>query len=328
MKRVSIKDVAKAAGVSITTVSHALSGGGNLRPETRERVAEIAREMHYTPDWRGSNLKSSGTRNIGLFVESIRGFYGTLADTLSETLKDTKYELQVFITDKGENVIKTILSGRVDGAVILHNGISKKQEEILLDAQTPIVFLDREIVGNSVSSLLFDSYDTGYKVAEYLYKLGHRRLLLIKGLENFDGCMRKEGFEAFLKEKNMETDENYCLDGAFDQRVTYHAMNRFLEKGLPLPDAVFATNDDSAFGCIKALAEHGISVPEDVSVIGCDDIELSRWYIPALTTMRTHITDLGELAAGEILALIGEEHTGYCRKIDAELVERHSCKAR
>ena len=326
MKRITIKDVAKEAGVSITTVSHALSGQGVMKQETRDRVIEIAKKMQYMPDWNGRNLKASETGTVGFFTLSIRGYYGILVDAMYEECRKNGYEMEVFITDSGGSLLRMLLSRRVDGAVILHSGFQKKHEKILQDSELPTVFLDREIQTKYISSVVFDSYRTGRRAGEYLFSLGHRRLMLIRGEDIFDGIERQRGFEDFLQEQGYPLEQDYLLNGRFDRWTAYGEMNRFLEKKLPLPDAIFASNDDSAFGCIKALMEAGYSVPEDVSVLGCDDIELSQWYVPALSTIYTHITDQGIAAVKELTGLMQGNRSGKLHLIKGQLIERASCR--
>ncbi len=326
MKRVTIKDVAREAGVSITTVSHALSGQGVLKQDTRDRVREIAKKMQYMPDWNGRNLKASETGTVGFFTLSIRGYYGILVDAMYEECRKNGYEMEVFITDNGDSLLRMLLSRRVDGAVILHSGFQGKQEKILQDSELPTVFLDREIQTKYVSSVVFDSYQTGRRAAEYLFSLGHRRLMLIKGEEIFDGIERQRGFEDYLREQGYSLEQEYLLNGRFDRWKAYGEMNRFLEKKRPLPDAIFAANDDSAFGCMKALMEAGYSVPEDVSVLGCDDIELSQWFVPALSTIYTHITDQGITAVKELIGLMQRDCSGKLHLIKGQLIERSSCR--
>lgn len=326
VKKITIKDVAKEAGVSITTVSHALSGGGALKQETRDRVMEIARQMQYMPDWNGRNLKSVKTKTIGLFTEYIRGYYGLLADCMCEMCWTNGYELDVILTDNEESLMRNLLSRRVDGAVILHDGFSTQNVETLLKAEVPTVFLDREISGKSVSSVLFDSYQTGRMAAEYLYSLGHRRMMLVEGKDTYDGNERRRGFCDFLEKKGVPLEDAYRIKGSFDQRIAYEATVNFLKQGLTLPDAIFAANDDSAFGCIKALTGAGYSVPEQISIIGCDDIELSKWYTPALTTVHVNVEKQGADTAARLVELIEGRQQGRVEKIEGRIVERSSCR--
>ncbi len=326
MKRITIKDVAREAGVSITTVSHALSGQGVMKQETRDRVVEIAKKLQYMPDWNGRNLKASETGTVGFFTASIRGYYGILADVMYEECHKNGYEMEVFITDSGDNLLQILLSRRVDGAVILHSGFLKRHEKILQDSELPTVFLDREIQTKYASSVLFDSYLTGRMAADYLFSLGHRRLMTIRGADTFDGNERQRGFEDYLREQGHPLKEDYLLNGDFDRQMAYDETTRFLEGGLPLPDAIFAANDDSAFGCIKALTEAGYEIPADVSVLGCDDIELSQWYVPALTTICTHMTEQGTTAMKELAGLMQGDCKGRLHRIKGQIIERASCR--
>lgn len=330
MRRVTIKDVAREAGVSITTVSHALSGQGVLKKETRDRVTEIAKKMQYIPDWTGQNLKSAETGMLGFFTSSVSGFYGVLIDAMYGECHAQGYEMEIFIIESsGERMLQMLMGKRVDGAVILHSGLKEEQEKVLHDMEFPVVYLDREIKDSYASSVLFDSYQSGRMAAEYLYSLGHRRILTLRGVDwTYDGNQRLAGFEDYMREKGCPIEKDYVVNGLFDRWVAYREMKIFLQKGLPLPDAVFAANDNSAFGCIKALRESGYSVPEDISILGCDDVELSQWFVPALTTIRTHITEQGSVAMKELVRLIKGEREGRIHRIAGELIERNSCRSR
>lgn len=326
VKRTTIKDVAKKAGVSITTVSHALSGGGVVKEETRAKIRAIAREMNYVPSWNGKNLKSDETKIIGLYVQYIRGFYGQLADAISEVCHSAGYELNVFIANDGRMVLDNLLSRRVDGAIILHDDLGSQEAEILVESELPLVFLDREITGLRASCVLFDSFQTGWMAGDYLYGLGHRSFLLIEGKETYDGIERGRGFEDCLRMKGISSNNIHRVYGGFDRAEAFHGTEHFLTTGTRVPTAVFAANDDSAIGCIQALQGAGYSIPEDISVIGCDNIELGHWYIPSLTTIDTGIIRQGKIVAEEIVALINRNIKGRVVKSNSCLVRRASCK--
>lgn len=326
MKRTTIKDVAQQAGVSITTVSHALSGGGVVKQETRDKIRALAREMNYSPNWNGRNLKSGDTRIIGFYVQYIRGFFGVIADAMHEICQKKGYELSIIIVDKGDTIVDNLMSHKVDGAVILHDDFSSEQLHVLETAGLPAVFLDREIIGKHMSSVVFDSYYTGYQVAEYLYNLGHRKMMIVEGRNSYDSLERTRGFLDFLNQKDIELDNEYRLLGNFERVDSCCSMEHFLKLNRPMPTAIFAENDDSAFGCITALKNAGYSVPGDVSVIGCDNIELCQWWIPALTSMDTSIYQQGLKAAEEIIALVQGRRNGSLTKTPGHLVIRNSCR--
>lgn len=326
VKRTTIKDVAKKAGVSITTVSHALSGGGVVKEETRAMIRAIAREMNYVPSWNGKNLKSDETKIIGLYVQYIRGFYGQLADAMSEVCHSAGYELNVFIANDGRMVLDNLLSRRVDGAIILHDDLGSQEAEIIVGSELPLVFLDREITGLRASCVLFDSYQTGWMAGDYLYGLGHRSFLLVEGKKTYDGIERGRGFEDCLKMKGIGSNYIHRIYGGFDRAEAFHETEDFLTSGTQMPTAVFAANDDSAIGCIQALQGAGYSIPEDISVMGCDNIELGQWYVPSLTTIDIGITRQGKTAAEEVIALINRSIEGRVVKSNGCLVQRASSK--
>lgn len=324
MKRTTIKDVAAAAGVSITTVSHALSGGGALSQETRQRVMNLAKEMNYIPDWKGRNLKAVETKVIGLFTSSIRGYYGMLADAMYLACKKQGYELDIILAPDEDMLMRGLMGKRVDGAVILREGLSEQNINLLMEMEVPLVFLDRELSGETTASVLLDSKHTGKVAAEYLYQLGHRSFLFVEGSDTYDAKERKKGFDQFVK-KQKDASVEYIL-GEFDQAITYKAMKNYLEQTSQLPDAIYAANDDSAFGCIRALQEKGYSIPKDVSIMGCDDIELGKWYQPSLTTFHTNIAKQGEVAATTIIDLVKKNHKGTIHKVKGTIIERDSCR--
>ena len=329
MKKVTIKDVAREAGVSITTVSHSLSGGGVISQATREHVIEIAKRMQYVPDLNGKNLKMKSTKVIGLFVTSLRGnYYGVLADTMYWEGKKQGYDLNIFITDQSMKMMTDILGGRIDGAVILNQHITQENVETLIQQEVPTVFLDREIAGEYMASIVLDSYMEGKMAGEYLISLGHTRMGYMQGAyDNYDNKERYRGFSDALSEAGLLLKPEYVWDGWFEQKIAHDVLLRFIEEGkYPLPDAIFAANDLSAFGCIEALTEKGYLVPEDVSIIGCDDSELSKWFHPALTTVKTSFEKQGIMAIHKILDLISKKERGEIQKISSMIVERQSCK--
>lgn len=329
MKKVTIKDVAREAGVSITTVSHSLSGGGVISQATREHVIEVAKRMQYVPDLNGKNLKSKSTKVIGLFVTSLRGnYYGVLADTMYWEGKQQGYDLNIFITDQNMKMMTDILGGRIDGAIILNQHITQENVETLIHQEVPTVFLDREVSGEYMASIVLDSYMEGKMAGEYLISLGHRKIGYMQGVhDNYDNRERYRGFTDALNAAGLTLEPYYIWEGWFEQQASHDAMVGFIKEGKhPLPDAIFTANDLSAYGCIEGLSEMGYNVPGDISVIGCDDSELSKWFSPPLTTVKTSFEKQGIMAIHKILDLIEKRETGNVQKISSAIVERASCR--
>ncbi|MDF2514373.1 MAG: alanine racemase [Herbinix sp.] len=324
MKRVTIKDVAREAGVSITTVSHVLNNAGNIGADTRERVIEIAKSMHYAPDFNGSKLKMKNTHIIGLFVPMINGYYGDLANAIHQACLEAGYELDIFIAAEKELLIRNLLRNRVDGAILPFGNLEEADEEILINSGVPLIFLDRERCSSSVSSVVFDSYAAGKEVGEYLIKLGHKNFLFVKGYQNYDCTERRRGFEDALSAARAELSEDNIIDGNCNRQSAYHSMKAYLGGKKPLPDAVFAVNDDCAIGCIEALTEDGYQVPKDISVVGCDNILLSQWFVPSITTYDTDVKAQGSAAVDQLLRMIEGETMQPGKKITGKLIERQS----
>ncbi len=325
-RKVTIKDVAKEAGVSISTVSNALNNVDVLHPDTKQHILKIAEKLQYMPNLNGRNLKAQATNVIGLFISSIKGpYYGVLADSIFGACKKYGYELNIFISDKANNMMTNILGKRVDGAVILNEWIKDEHVKMLVDNDIPTVLIDREMKGKFLSSVVFDSYHEGELAAKFLLELGHKTIAYMRGVEhNFDNTGRERGFTNVLKQAGITLEEDYILRGDFDREVSYNTMKDFLETGKKLPEAIFASNDESAIGVLEALLEEGIRVPEQISIIGCDDVETARLVTPALTTIRTSFEKQGTLAVEHLVGLIKGEEEGSINILHGRIIPRES----
>ena len=325
---VTIKDVAKAAGVSISTVSNALNGVEVLHPDTKAHIIEVANQLNYIPNLNGRNLKANQTKVIGLFITSIQGpYYGTLADAIFKECDKNGYELNIYISHDYKTAFSNILGKRVDGAIISHEWMKDEQIKVIEEANIPVVFLDREKKGNTVASILFDSYHGGVTIADYLLKLGHKRLGYIHGYMNtYDDAERYRGFRDTIKKANLEIPEDCIITGYFEEEATFAVVNELIKKNIQLPEGFFAANDVSAIGCIKALQDNGFSVPEDISVVGFDDIDLCQYFSPRLTTMNNPIKKQGSMAVVAIIEMIQKKSYGRIEKLEGRLVTRDSCR--
>ena len=330
VQKVTIKDVAREAGVSISTVSNALNDVDVLHPDTKQHILEVAKKMNYVPNLNGRNLKARVTNVIGLFITSIKGaYYGVLADAVYQSCKEHGYELNIYISDTTDNMMVNIFGRRIDGAIILNEHISEKEEKMLSDNQFPTVFIDRELQGETISSVVFDSYHEGEMVAKYLLELGHTTFAYIRGVDNnFDNIQRLKGFRNVLRKAGITLGEDYIIRGEYERDVAYDSMKEFLELMKPLPEAIFAANDLSAIGVIEALTEEGIKVPEDVSVIGCDDIEIIKLLKPSISTIRTSFEKQGALSVTRLIGLIKGEEKGRIDILQGRIIPRESTCAR
>ncbi|MCR5031534.1 MAG: LacI family transcriptional regulator [Lachnospiraceae bacterium] len=328
-KRVTIKDVAREAGVSISTVSNALNNVNVLNPDTKERVLEVARRLKYTPNLNGRNLKAQATGVLGLFLGAIRGpYYGELSDSIYRACQENNYELEIFLSSDPRHIMTNILGHRVDGAIILNSAIEQPQESILRDQDIPTVYIDRILIDETSASVVFDSYNGGKQAAQFLLELGHKRIMFVEGVgDNYDSQERMRGFFEVLKNAGITIEDDYILKGEFERKVSYDAVTAFLDSDKPLPDAIFAANDVSAIGVLEALRDGGIKVPEQVSVMGCDDIETTRLFSPSVTTIRTNFEKQGAIAVEQLISMIKGE-PGKLVTLRGRIIPRESTAAR
>lgn len=326
MGKATIKDIAREAGVSISTVSNALNGVNVLKPETREHILEVAERLHYIPNLNGRNLKSKATKVIGLFVTSLKGpYFAALVDIMVWECMKYGYELNIFVTWEGKSAITSILGKRVDGCVVLSDNVDEYGARQIQELEVPTIFLDREVKSKSVSSVVFDSYKDGETIANYLLERNIKNIAFIQGvLNNHDAIERFHGFKERLEKENITLDPQYVLEGGFEREMSCHAVKSFLDKGLPLPEVFYAANDVSAIGCMDALKEAGYHIPKDTMVIGTDDIEFCEWYKPTLTTIKTGYEKQAVVSIRKLVKMINEEETGEIIKLHGRLIERES----
>ncbi|WP_286171707.1 LacI family DNA-binding transcriptional regulator [Gracilibacillus phocaeensis] len=329
IKKVTIKDVARKANVSISTVSNALNGVDVLKPNTKQHILKVAEELNYIPNFHGKYLKSNATKILGLFIRSTKGpYYGMLIDAIANECEKNGYDLNVFITKNEKATINSVLGRSFDGAIIFNEWLSAESLQLLEKSNIPIIFLDREKTGKHISSVIFASYEGGQMVTQYLADQGHKKIGFIHGvIELYDDKERFRGYRDALNEKSLVYDENISLFGDFEEDTAYHAVRKFIHSGYELPDAFIAANDLSAIGCIKAFAAEGYSIPDDISVIGFDDIEISSYFQPKITTVRNPIIKQGVLAVDRLLDIIFNNEGGNLDKLKGEMIIRDSCIA-
>ena len=327
MSVATLRDVAREAGVSIATVSNTLNNPDIVRPETRDNVMAAAHKLSYVPNLNGQRLRMRESRTMGLFVSFMSGeFYGSLADSMFRTCTEQGYGLNICMISDSDSILNKLGDHTLDGAVIFYDHLLPEAREQMISMGCPLVFLGMERQENHVSCILFDAREQGRMAADYLIGLGKKQLMHIFGRrENYDSVMRWQGFRERLAERRIDPDSVAVLEGKFERAAAYRRMRQYLQQGKPVPDGIFASNDLSAIGSMAALSEAGYRMPEDVSIIGCDDIVLCGYTTPALTTIRTNFENTGSLAAEELLRLI---HGGKGRTLrqSSSLVVRRSCQ--
>lgn len=329
---VSIKDVARAASVSVSTVSHVINKTRFVSPEATAAVEKAIGELGYQPSYLARALKSKRTRTLGMLVtSSTNPFFAEVISGVEEGCFRAGYSL--ILCNCGEqpgrqgSYLETLMQKRIDGlAVMTTNRDAGFQQELDRLGAMPRVVLDSSPMRHACA-IGDDSVTGGRLAAEYLLSRGHHRVACLTGPESHPRSLdRLEGFKNALKEAGHTLDPELIAAGDLSARGGYEAMHALLERG-DLPTALFAFNDLMAMGAYRAVYERGLSIPGDISVIGYDDLEIAAYMAPPLTTIRQQGFELG-LEAAEIL--IGNLETGAAlpeviRKTP-ELVERASVR--
>jgi len=324
----TIKDVAKAAGVSISTVSYALNGSEKVSEETRKKILTVAKELNYVPNNFAKGLKKSSNNLIAIVVHETFGpFYDSLIKGIQDTAYLLGYDLIVFIENGfGKNTSVNFLKQKiVKGAIIMTSLISKENLRELTEENIPIVLLDRNLKNEEISNVLIDNQKGAYLATEHLIKLNHKKIAFISGPEDsYDNSLRFRGYKKALKDHEIIFDKNLVIQGDFTEKSGYNSVSEFLTNTQNYPTAFFSSNDEMAIGAMKSIQEKGLKIPEDISIVGFDDIQELRYISPKLTTIRRPMYELGSYSAHLLLNLIEKKSSNNNLMLDVKLIIRES----
>lgn len=326
---VTIKDVANAAGVSVATVSYALNGTGRVSPETLRRVQAAAEELGYVPNGIAKALQAKGYGMVGYFAYTLTGpFFGQIMAGIEDTFVHCDEELIASSCASDRKKTTRFLRERIlDGAIIFVEHLEDEMIQRIANADCPVVVMDRELSGQYISSITVDNRNCAYEVGRYLHSLGFHTVGCVIG-RGPDGIQRNEGFRAAVKDFGLELREDWVLQGDFAYNLAYQQMLVFLESKPVLPEVFFAFNDEMAMGIMDALKEKGYRIPEDISVIGMDDIAQASFTSPKLTTYHLPIYERGVQAAKLLLGMLNDSTPGSKLVLPGYIVERDSCQKR
>jgi LacI family transcriptional regulator len=328
----TIKDIARLACVSHTTVSRALNDSPLINRKTKQRIREIAERLNYSPNWSAKSLVLDRSYNIGLFFSTLT--VGTSSTFLFETVKGVhraippEYNLVIKGIDDYPDFGK-ITNKSFDGIILMSQSDDDQRFiDAVLVKQIPLVLLNRSIDDANLLNILADDEQGAYSAAQYLTRLGHRNIAIIEGRPGFQSTVRrKNGFVKAIREHGIAMNPDFCVTGNYDVQSGYYAMNRLLELA-KRPTAVFCSNDDMAFGAMKACMEAGLKVPEHISLVGFDDNHFSAYLTPALTTVRRPIELISNVGATRLIQAIGlKQAIAETILLGAELVVRQSASA-
>jgi LacI family transcriptional regulator len=331
---VTIKHVARDAGVSIATASRALNRTELVAPETRDRVREAAARLHYTPHGGARSLITRRTDTIGVLLPDLYGeFFSEVMRGIDQTAQQAGYQCIVSSARHRGPTLEVALRamrGRVDGLVLMSPEFTRELSTRTLPAGFPVVLLNCPPSETPHDSLNIENYDGAYSMVRHLADLGHQRIAILTGAQgNFDAAERLRGYRAALADAGLPSPPELVIPGDFSEAAGEVGARALLELE-QRPTAIFAANDGMAIGALLALREAGLRVPEDLAVGGFDDIPMARYVDPALTSVHVDISALGERAAAALLSVLRHPvRREFTREtVATTLVVRRSCGAR
>ena len=336
MKRAStIDDIARRIGVSKSTVSRGLAGSSRISAETRRRILSAARSLHYEPNYLARSLSRSKTLSIGVILEDIMNpFFTEVAKGIQTVLTARGYTMLLtssgYVPQAEVDLTRTLLRNKVDGVLITPVGADSESVRLLRSRHVPFFMMNEKTDDRDVNWIDSDNLAGGVLAAEYLLGLGHRRFLILRNGTLHGTVDRFEGLRAGLEGRGLSLSDQVVLDGAVSRQDGADLVAGFLggDGGRELPSAVVACNDAVAIGAMESLIARGIRVPQDVSVIGYDDIYMDGFLRVPLTTVHQAKFRMGQIAASGLLAVLdGTEAPGGRQfLIKPRLVIRESCR--
>ena len=312
--QVTIKDLAKALGISPSTVSRALNNHPDISPETKKEVNDLAKKLNYEPNVVAQNLRSQKTNTIGVIIpEIVHFFFSTVISGIEEVAYKAGYTVMFCQTSESyEREIKdtkALLNQRIDGLIVSFSKETQDFEHFKEVARKiPLVLFDRETEELDVSKVVVDDYEGAALATQHLINQKSQRIAHLAGPDNLTiGAERKRGYEDTLRKNNMKVNPEYilpCFRGTLDEG--FHAMQRLLELPNP-PDGVFCTNDTAAYGAMKAIKEAGLEIPKDIAIVGFSNWQFSSLIEPQLSTVSQPGVDMGRAAAKRLISELKDE---------------------
>jgi LacI family transcriptional regulator len=331
---VTIRDVARAARVSIATVSRVQHNSRLVTDTTGRRVRTVARRLGYSPHAAAQSLSTRRTSSIGVLLPDLYGeFYAELIRGIDQTAQRRGYHLLVASSHNDKATIEAALQamrGRVDGLVVMSPAPGAHLAVRDLPERFPVVLLACDASSRSFDSIVMANRDGAYAMVRHLAALGHRQIATITGpARNFDASERLRGYRAALHDARLRPIRGLEVPGDFTQASGFEACRKLMARRSK-PTAIFAANDAMAIGALSALAEAHVRVPADVAVGGFDDIPMARYMHPPLSTVRVNISALGERATQRLLDAVGNGRKHHNRRetLPVTLVVRESCGGR
>lgn len=329
---VTIRDVARQAGVSVATVSRYINQNAPVSLEVSERLDRVMTELRYVPHAAARHLASKKTRVVGLLLNNLHNdFFVPLLNGVEAVIREKGYNLIVatYHANSRNQMNPPIGPHNTDGLLVFSDGLFDEDLAALNASGFPMVLVHRTPPPSlSIPSVTVENEDITYQLVDHLIQVhGRRRIMFLRGpIHQEDSLKRETGYKLALQANGIPFDENLVLNGDFERDIAYKAMDQFLGNGNRVAfDAVFTGDDDAAIGALKALHQHGLRIPEDIAVIGFDDLGFAPFLNPPLTTVRAPTESVGRIAAERLFGILENQASDEVTVLPTEIIFRRSC---
>lgn len=329
-RAVTIQDVAKAAGVSISTVSRVLNGKDDVASATQDRILAVIKELGYTSSLAARSMRSHKKNLIGLVVPDIGFPYSIeIMKGINRAITESAFDLLVYTTGgiqkdgtitREQHYVSLLNNSLTDGVII----VASAAAEFITEA--PIIAVDPHVINPNYPSVQGTNYHGALDAMEYLLRLGHRRIAFINGRQGSGSAMRRlKGYQDALLNAGIALDNDLIVPGDFSTPTGYECALGLLSQDNP-PTAIFAANDQSAIGVYQAAEELSLRIPDDLSIVGFDNISEAKYL--GLTTVDQFLADMGYVAVQMLIKMIKDGPVDvHVHKMSTKLIERNSCRA-
>jgi DNA-binding LacI/PurR family transcriptional regulator len=325
----TVADVAKSAGVSVSTAARVLSGSGYASEQTRRLVLEAARELGYVPNQIARSLRTNQTRTVGLLIGDVENsFYSVIAKYVESVAKDAGYHVVLCNSDDDPKIereyLKLLEGMRVDALIVTPTSKNRRHLVSLMEKDIVIVQVDRRVEGVHADAILIDNEAGAASAVDHMIEAGHSRIGILTGeLEVPTASQRLAGYERALREHDIAVEPSLIRSGSFHRE---HAIEDATDLIGEHPTAIFAANNILAEAALIALEQQGLRVPRDVSLVAFDDVQWMSMVEPPVTTVRQPVADMARSAAELALRRLREGTTGPPSTVvfRTELIERGS----
>lgn len=342
-KEINSVEIAKLAGVSRSTVSRVINNYANVPDTTREKVMKVIEDYNYFPNLSAQVLAGKQQKVIGLFLIGSGDISGDILTNLliSRVIDSAStlgyYVLTYIIKEKDALTIRKVkevfYQSRIEGGLFI--GANNEEpfiEELIADGFI-IGIVDQDLPDKKEVNRIvysFDNFSGAVQAVDYLVGLDHQHIGMIMGdMDRSAGPQKYEGFLHGLRKHGLVVRPSWILPGDFHEKSGYQAIQRLLQENEELPTAIFAVNDSVAFGAMRALQEHAIKIPEEISIIGFDDHMLSAYAQPALTTLRVDFMDMMNKLTSQLIDVIEHGSSKAIKVVvGVQIIERASCRQR